>query len=154
MRERNSHKHIHRHTHPPTIIGSLLLHLRVEVYPTAATHAEAARPRISYILGFRLSSVVGLRHFVGVTLQAFIHVVHLRVPSAAKDNLRHVPAALEDVSDIQDFEESTTNTATSWHRPHQVKVRLSGEGPDKDYRYQEHLAASHESRCAYREIKY
>ena len=46
------------------------------------------------VLRYLLSSVVGLRHFVGVTLQAFLHVVHLRASSAAEDNLRHVPATI------------------------------------------------------------
>ena len=98
--------------------------------------------------------MVRLRHFVGVTLQAFLHLVHLRASSTAEDNLRHVPAALQDVSDIQDFEDSATNTATSWHRSHKIEIGLGGKGPDEDYRYQEHLAAGHESRCANREVQH
>ena len=103
------------------------------------------------VLGYLLPSVVSLRHFVCVTLQAFLHIC---ASSAAEDNLRHVPATLQDVSDIQDFEESAADTATSRHKSHQIKIGLGGKGPDKDHRYREHLVASPESRCANREIQY
>ena len=94
-----------------------------------------------------------LRHFVGVALRPFFNGIHLGAPSAAEDNLRHVPATLQDVSDIQDFEESAANTAASRHRSHQIEIRLRGEAPEEHNRYQEHFAARHERRRADREVE-
>lgn len=100
-----------------------------------------------------ISSVVILRQLAGVTLQPFFDAVHLRASSPAEDNLGHVPATLQDVPDIQDFKESAANTATPRYGSHQVEVGLCGEGPEEYNGYHEHLAASHESRCADREVQ-
>lgn len=106
------------------------------------------------VLSCLVSDIAILRHFVGVTLRPLFNVIHLCAPSAAEDNLRHVPATPQDVSDIQDLEESAANAATSGHGSHQIQIRLRGEAPEENDRYQKHLAASHESRCADGEVQH
>lgn len=106
------------------------------------------------IVGCRIVCVVLLRHFIGIFLDTFFYVVRLQAPSAAKHNIRHVPATLENVSNIQDVEESATDTAASRHGSPQLKVGFCGESPDEYDRYQEHFAASHKSRGTNRKVQH
>ena len=88
-----------------------------------------------------------------VTFQTLLEMVRLCTPSAAEGDLHHIPDSLQDIPDVQDFEECAGDTATSRQRTHQIQIRLGGEGPQKHKRYQEHLTACHEGWGADREVQ-
>lgn len=90
---------------------------------------------------------------VTVNLQTFFHMLWMQPPSAAEEDFRHIPATLEDVSNVQDFQESTTNTAASRHGTHEIQIGRGSEGPKKDDRYDGHFAVRHKCWCANRKVE-
>ena len=106
------------------------------------------------VLWCPISGSAILCHVVRVALRPLFDHIHGRALSAAEDDLRHVPAPAEDVSDIQDVEESATDTATSGHGSPQIQIWLRAEGPEEYDRYQKHLAARHEGRRADCEVQH